>query len=151
MFEFINKTMPKQKKEDYTGNREYKRYLNIGIEEELHDLKKTKDKSPENIHYLKQNKINFKINKRASQLKYRLNEGVGKAIYMIGIEDDGTADGICIDNLLESIDFLYKMADIVKATIKNIRIYKGKCENKFICTSRIEILNYIPTEFAEYD
>ena len=34
---------------------------------------------------------------------FRLNEGNGKAIYLIGVEDNGNAKGINIINLLKSI------------------------------------------------
>jgi GTPase len=141
MFEFINKTIPNQKKECYTGNREYKRYLDGGSDEDLkNEIKKTKQNI--NIHHLKQIKINSKINKRATQLRYRLIEGRGKALYMIGVEDNGNVNGISMDKLLESIDFLHKMAITINATVKNIRIYKGNSIDKYICTVRIILDNY---------
>jgi GTPase len=154
MFEFMNKTIPDQMKESYTGNREYKRYLNGGSEEEFkHDLRKNKNElnNGKTIHYLKEIKINNKLNKRASQLQYRLVEGHGKALYMIGVEDNGNVDGIEMDRLLESINFLYKMAEIVNATIRNVRIYKGKLLDKYICTARIEILNYVANGYPEIE
>lgn len=141
MFQFINKTIPNQKRECQSGNREYKRYLDGGSDEELkNELKKTKQKI--NIHHLKQIKINSKINKRATQLRYRLIEGKGKALYMIGVEDNGNVNGISMDKLLESIDFLHKMAITINATVKNIRIYKGHLIDKYICTVRIILNNF---------
>ena len=141
MFEFVNKTIPKQKKELNNGNREYKMYLDIAIESRT-EQKKNKNKPHDYIHYLREQKMIDKINKRASQLLYRLEEGHGKALYMIGIKDDGTVEGIEIDLLFKSINFLYKMVEIINATIKNLRIYKGACNNKYICTARIEIPKY---------
>ena len=35
------------------------------------------------------------------------------------------------------------MVKIINAEIKTIRIYKGKCDGKYICCSRIDIPNYI--------
>ena len=141
MFEFINKTLPKQKKEIYNGNREYKMYLDIALESKS-ELRKNKNKSDDHIHYLRQQKIVSKINKRASQLLYRLEDGHGKALYIIGIKDDGTVEGIEIDLLFKSLNFLYKMVEIINANIKNLRIYKGSGENKYVCTVRIEIPKY---------
>ena len=141
MFEFINKTIPKQKKELYNGNREYKMYLDIALESKT-EIRKNKNKSDDYIHYLRQQKIVSKINKRASQLLYRLEEGHGKALYIIGIKDDGTVEGIEIDLLFKSLNFLYKMVEIINANIKNLRIYKGSGENKYVCTVRIEIPKY---------
>ena len=62
---------------------------------------------------------------------------------MIGITDKGNNDGIDIETLFKSINYLYKMVEIINADIKSLKIYKGKCEGKFICSSRIDIPNYI--------
>ena len=45
---------------------------------------------------------NNKINKRASQLKFRLDEGNGKCIYLIGVRDNGENEGIEIEKLCHS-------------------------------------------------
>jgi len=143
MFEFINKKIPNQKKESYTGNREYKRYLDGGTDEDLlQEIKKNKNLKNVHIHHLKEIKINYKINKRATQLRYRLIEGKGKALYMIGVEDNGNVDGITMEKLLDSIDFLHKISYTIQAKIKNIRIYKGNLVDKYICTARIYLDNY---------
>ena len=34
------------------------------------------------------------------------------------------------------------MGEIINATIKKLRIYKGSSHNKYICTARIEIPKY---------
>ena len=144
MIEFINRTIPKQPRESTTGNREYKLYLDIENNQTKAELKKQKNKSKEVIHYLKQQKIIDKTNKRASQLKYRLEEGMGRALYIIGINDDGIVNGIDIETLLQSLTFLFNMSEIIKAKIKKIRIYKGNNIGKYIATIRIENPNYIP-------
>lgn len=147
MFEYINKIFPQQKKEYATGNREYKIYLDLETEHNK-DIKKTKDLSKQELDYLRHIKLEKKINKRASQLRYRLEEGHGRAVYIIGIKDDGTPEGIGIEKLFKSLNFLFKMVDIIQATIKNIRIYRGKIEGKYIFTTRIEIPNYIPKQLV---
>jgi GTPase len=144
MIEYINRTIPKQPRESTTGNREYKLYLDIENNQTKTEMKKQKNKSKEVIHYLKQQKIIDKTNKRASQLKYRLEEGMGRALYIIGINDDGTVNGIDIETLLQSLTFLFNMSEIIKVKIKKIRIYKGNDTGKYVATIRIENPNYIP-------
>ena len=141
MFEYVNRTIPKQKRELNNGNREYKMYLDIALESRK-EQNRNKNKSTEYINYLREQKLLAKINKRASQLLYRLEEGHGKALYMIGINDDGTVEGIEIEMLFKSINFLYKMIEIIHANIKKLRIYKGSSDNKYVCTARIEIPKY---------
>ena len=150
MFEFINHKIPNQKWESNTGNREYKRILNIGSIDELkHDLKKSKISKNDykKIDYLQKIKLINKINRRASQLQYRLIEGHGKAVYLLGVEDNGTVDGISLQNIIESIAFLFKMVKIVHAQVDKIRVYLGNIDDNYICTVRISIPNYIPGEF----
>jgi GTPase len=150
MIEYINKCIPLQKKEAFFGNREYKIYLDNETEDNLkYKLKKNKPK--EFIDNQKNIKNISKLNKRASQLRFRLDEGCGKALYMIGVTDSGRTDGIDIDTINTSINYLRKMVEIINAEIKNIRIYKGKCEGKYICASRIDIPNYIQKQIPEID
>ena len=47
-----------------------------------------------------------KLNKRASQLRFRLGEGSGKALYMIGVTDSGRTDGIDMKTIYTSIHYL---------------------------------------------
>ena len=145
MFEFIDKTIPKQKKEMYNGNREYKVLLDLCNESKT-ELRKQKKQSKKFIDHLREQKYIAKINKRATQLQFRLEEGHGKALYMLGIKDDGTVDGLTIEQLFKSLNFLYKMTEIINAAIKNIRIYRGIADNKYICTIRIIIPNYQPKQ-----
>ena len=113
MIEFFVKNIPKQPPENEEGNKEYKRYL--------------------------KNKCNDKdfYNKRATQMKYRLIEGNGKAIYMIGIEDDGNLSGIQLDDIYITINSLKKISKIIDANIKTIKIYQ--CDKCFIATVRLYI------------
>jgi GTPase len=150
MIEYINKCIPLQKKENYFGNREYKIYLDNDTDAQItYKIKKNKPK--EFIDNLKHVKNNSKLNKRASQLRFRLDEGCGKALYMIGVSDSGKTDGIDIETIYTSIHYLEKMVKIINAEIKNIRIYKGRCEGKYICCSRIDIPNYIQKKLPEIE
>jgi GTPase len=150
MIEYINKCMPLQKKECFFGNREYKIYLDNETEQTL-KTKIKKNKSQDFIDNFKDIKNNSKLNKRASQLRFRLDEGEGKALYMIGVSDSGKTDGINIETIYTSIHYLEKMVKIINAEIKHIRIYKGNCDDKYICSSRIDIPNYVQKQLPELE
>ena len=56
---------------------------------------------------------------------FRINEGKGKAIYIIGIDDDGKNIGVPMEGIIESIEYLDLMSKEINASINNYRIYKG--------------------------
>lgn len=112
-----DKKIPKQPPENEEDNKEYKRHLKHGYD---NDIK------------------NF-LNKRASQMKNRLFAGEGKAIYMIGVEDNGEVEGISLDDIIITLNNINKIANIINAKIKAIRIYKGN--NGFIATVRLFLEN----------
>jgi len=111
---FINYTLPTQPPENEEDNREYKRHL-----------------IP-----LKRNE-KFFYYKRATQMKYRLHLGNGKALYIIGIEDNGSNNGVTQNELEISLKNITTITEIIKANIKNIRIYNGLTGK--IATVRIEM------------
>ena len=112
---YYPKKIPNQPEEKYYGNREYKRFILFN------------DK--------KENQRKIKINKRSTQLLFRLSEGEGKALYIIGLEDDGIVYGINEDVLIKSISNINEMCKIINADIKNINIYNGI--NGYISSIRI--------------
>ena len=65
---------------------------------------------------------------------------------MIGIKDDGTPEGIPISQVFNSMNFLFKMVEIINARIKNIRIYRGIQKDTYIFTARIHIPDYKPKQ-----
>ncbi len=77
--------------------------------------------------------------KIASQMKYRLFQGNGKAIYILGVSDKGDVEGIEEYELEESIKFIEEACKSINASIYKKRIYKGN--NGFIGTLRIELLD----------
>ena len=85
MLSYIDKTIPKQPPEKEYGNKEYKRYLK---------------------NHPKNNQERF-IEKRATQMLYRLIEGNGKALYLFGIDDDGEIVGMSKEELDSTIFFVY--------------------------------------------
>ena len=52
-----------------------------------------------------------KVEKIATQMRWRTNEGNGESLYTIGIEDDGSVVGINHEEYLKSIDILTSAAD----------------------------------------
>ena len=107
---YINKVIPNQPEEEYYGNREYKLFLDI-------------------------HNNNEKLHKRSTQLLFRLCEGDGKAIYLIGIDDAGVSVGCNLTKLFKSITSIIKMSRIVNSIITKITIYHSQ-NNKYICSIR---------------
>ena len=111
----IDHILPPQPPENEEDNREYKRHL---------------------VPQKKNAKLFY--HKRATQMQYRLHLGNGKAIYIIGIEDNGSNFGVTQHELEVSLENIKKIAQIIQADIKNIRIYNGSVGK--IATVRIEML-----------
>lgn len=120
---YMDKLFPNQPPEKDDGNKEYKRCLKI------------------NNPSIKA-KSNY-LDKKATQMLYRLNEGDGKAVYLVGVDDNGIARGISKEELIQTYNYIEKISNIIHAKIKNIRIYKSK-NNNFIMSIRLFLdLSYI--------
>ena len=63
-----------------------------------------------------------------TQLKWRLQEGQGEAIYEIGVEDNGLLAGLTRKEMKLSLDTLMKMAAKLKseATLLRERVVNGR-------------------------
>lgn len=109
------KYFPKQPKEVEEGNREYK--VNL-------DFSRYSQKGLNNI-----------LNKKATQMNYRLFEGGGTAIYFIGLTDSGDSKGIPIIKLFISLLYFIKIVNISECKFKKIRIYK--CSEGYLATIRV--------------
>jgi len=109
------KQIPNQPPEVYYGNKEYKLSLDYKQKSKIY--------------------ISNILEKKASQMLFRINEGDGKALYLIGVEDNGIAKGITIIDLLVSINNIIKITKIINCNISNINIYKGN--NGFISSIRL--------------
>jgi hypothetical protein len=95
----------------------------------------------------------FKHNSLVSQLRYRLIEGNGRCIYMIGVEDNGTIFNLNEDDYNETLKNLENMCIDVKATIvsnnkiiKEFEFYWEIIINDIITNSEYRILNITETE-----
>lgn len=123
---------PNQPAEYYYGCREYKRHI---IDETEYPSNVNKEAARRKF-----------INKKATQMLFRLNEGGGRAIYLIGVEDNGVANGISSDEVLATLVNFICMTDVIPgSSIRTFNIYRAintmntyPC--KYICTIRI-ILN----------
>ena len=106
--------LPKQPPEKEEGNKEYKRYLLC------------RNPSPKIQRDF--------ISKRASQMLYRLVEGKGKAVYMLGVNDNGSI--YSLDNKLieETIKYIKLIAKEINAYVNVVRIYQNN-----VCTVRLSL------------
>jgi GTPase len=110
--EFMRKSFPHQPPEIDEGNREYK-------------LKLTRE---------------HKIHKIATQLRFRLYEGEGKALYLLGVSDGGKSWGVTLEQLYDSIDYLQQACLVLTGdcvTMDKIRVYQGQCPKYYVATVRI--------------
>ncbi len=147
---FMNYQIPHLPKEDDKGNKEYK--YRLYLHDDLHNyplrIQESYKNGEEVQHYKCEKKEWKKKEKTASQMLYRLLEGNGKAIYIIGVHDDGENVGINLKETFESIHFLIDSSKIIQATIKSIKIYQGT--KGYITTIRLHLsidLNYNITLF----
>ena len=118
---------PDQPTEYYYGCREYKRHI---IDETDYPANVNKEVARRKF-----------INKKATQMLFRLNEGNGRALYLIGVEDNGLASGIQQSEILATLVNFICMTDIIKGSeIRTFNIYKTVCD-KFVCTLRVVLNN----------
>ena len=69
----------------------------------------------------------IKLQKRITQMKFRLHEGNGECHYLIGVEDNGNPIGINEVEMKESIETIKRMVQNCKNTkITNIDYLKGQ-------------------------
>ena len=105
------------------------------------NLKQIPNQPPE-IHYgnkVYKIKLNYSnkigLQKKDSQMLFRLIESDGKAIYLLGVEDNSIARGINRNELINSIKIILKISNIINSTISKINIYKGI--DGYIATMRL--------------
>lgn len=76
-----------------------------------------------------------RCNKLATQMRYRLWEGEGKAIYLIGVNDAGKSVGLSELDLYHTLVALDDIASIISANIDKVRIYKK--DHSYVATIRL--------------
>jgi GTPase len=85
-----------------------------------------------NIEYKREllNLDEDKINKRMTQMKYRIYEGLGEALYFIGVADDGTLLGLNNEEYIESVNNLTLIASNIDCNV--IKISESNKKNFYI-------------------
>lgn len=132
MLVFTHKSIPPQPPESDNGNKEYKIFLSSN-----NYKKKKKYRNTAHISSSKKAEIlqkNF-IENKSTQLLFRLLEGKGKALYLLGIEDCGNVRGMSQDEMILSVENLKLMALQIGAKIRIIRVYEGG--RGFVCSVRL--------------
>ena len=67
------------------------------------------------------NPSNHRLEHLVTQMKWRLREGQGEAIYEIGVEDNGLMTGLSEEDMISSLDTLREMARRLGSTIEVLR------------------------------
>ena len=67
-----------------------------------------------------------KLQKRITQMKFRLREGNGICRYLLGVEDSGNPLGISSLEMQSSIDTIKQMTSSIQATITKVEYFQGK-------------------------
>ncbi|XP_056291868.1 GTP-binding protein 2-like [Pseudoliparis swirei] len=67
------------------------------------------------------NTTQYRFEHLATQMKWRLQEGRGEAVYQIGVEDNGMLAGLSEEDLRTSLNTLHKLAEKVGAEITVLR------------------------------
>lgn len=62
-----------------------------------------------------------------TQMKWRLREGQGEALYEIGVEDNGILTGLSSNDMKDSLSTLHRMATVLGAVTTILR--ERKLEN----------------------
>ena len=124
MLVYTNQKIPTQPPELEYGNTEYKIFLAPRI--------KKRNRKDSKLHAIYLH--NF-IQNKSTQMLFRLLEGKGKALYLLGIEDNGAVRGMNQEEMQTSLKNIKLMAHQIGANIRIIRVYNGGIGN--VCTVRI--------------
>jgi GTP-binding protein 1 len=81
-----------------------------------------------------------------SQMKWRLTEGMGEAVYEIGVSDDGMPTGISDDDLAKSLENLSLMAGELDADTTVIRQREGVSGGQY---AEVLVRRYVPSTAFE--
>lgn len=86
-----------------------------------------------------------------SQMKYRLSEGQGEAVYYLGVEDDGTPVGLSPRPLEETLDTLERMINALNCCIISKVFQPGVVCNSKLNTKTVRVLirENVPVQLTE--
>lgn len=74
-----------------------------------------------------------RIERLVSQLKWRIREGQGEAIVVIGVQDDGNLVGLTPDEVKSSMETLECMAEKIGATVTIVRERSVEDKKEHLC------------------
>jgi elongation factor 1-alpha len=96
------------------------------------------------------NVSNEELEKKQSQMMYRLEEGNGECMYYLGIKDNGKIIGLTNEEYIETIKNLIKIINTIKCYYKIIEINECENEKKWykILIQRINYGNYIDVKIG---
>ena len=119
MDKILNIAMNNFKTDICTRNIEEECFNNLDIHT---NDKLDNEKEDGNIEYKREllNLDEVTINRRMTQMKYRIYEGLGEALYFIGVSDDGTLLGLNYEEYVESVNNLTMIANKIDCNIINI-------------------------------
>jgi GTPase len=91
-----------------------------------------KEKDDGNIEYKREllNLDEDTINKRMTQMKYRIYEGLGEALYFIGVTDDGKMIGLNEEEYNQSVNNLELIASKIDCSI--LKISESNKKNQYV-------------------
>lgn len=128
MIVYTHKIIPPQPPESEDGNTEYKIYLSPNYESRKNRRQPKNEK-------IKKMWFQSYIQNKSTQLLFRLIEGNGKALYLLGIEDNGKVRGMNSQEMFLSLENIRLMAHQIGAIIRIIRVYQGG--KGHVCTVRL--------------
>ena len=67
-----------------------------------------------------------RLQRRLDQMIYRLNEGNGRCLYQIGVEDDGNPKGLSDKDMIETIKTIYRMNKQINGKISITAMKRGQ-------------------------
>lgn len=76
-----------------------------------------------------------RIERLITQIKFRLNEGNGRAIYNLGYTDDGVPQGITYSIIYDNLNLLHNMVTNAGGELISLKMFRGNtgyCANIFI-------------------
>jgi elongation factor 1-alpha len=83
-----------------------------------------------------------KIKKYATQMKFRLIEGNGEAIYLIGVQDNGQIVGLPTSELEMSTNIIHKIVNEIDSEVKQIiKINVENSEKKILMVTIKALFN----------
>jgi elongation factor 1-alpha len=66
-----------------------------------------------------------RLEQLATQMKFRLNEGLGEAYYRLGVEHNGRTTGLTKNDMFESLKTICTVAQKIKADVIILKVSQG--------------------------